>query len=108
MTVILRGDWLLVHTRVSKRAEISIMEVEVLKINTNDEYDIHDCPLPLLMKRYFCHIYLCPRGEELLIYDGGSIISMGMLGQMNGCCQREVNDDRMMLRHIDGSGRCFS
>ena len=52
MTVILRGGWLLVHTRVSKRAEISIIEVEVIKINTNDEYDIHDCPLPMLMKRY--------------------------------------------------------
>ena len=63
--------------------------------------------MPLPMKRYFCHIHFCPRGGELLIYDGGSIISMGMLGQMNGCCQREVNDDRMMLRHIDGSGRCF-
>ena len=52
MTVILRGGWLLVHIRVSKRAAISIQEVEVIKINTNDEYDIHDCPLPLLMKRY--------------------------------------------------------
>ena len=26
--------------------------MEVIKINTNDEYDIHDCPLPMLMKRY--------------------------------------------------------
>ena len=52
MIVILRGGWLLVHTRVSKHAEISIMEVEVIKINTNDEYDIHDCPLPLLLKTY--------------------------------------------------------
>ena len=37
MTVILRAGWMLVHTRVSKRAEISIMEVEVIKINTNDK-----------------------------------------------------------------------